>query len=173
MTARTVSFQIPAELARTEAIRNTEPERFSPLRAVAQNLSRRGIAVAKVELVNTALLSFAEVLFDADPDGIAPNLDPDGRVLIPAPWGRAGGRMWGLRNTEQRAFSWLMRQRSEQQNQPLFVYDADTKQWLLGRGYARRSAMAYCRTMPVTLPEWRAAWSATRSNWARQNLGEE
>ncbi len=173
MTAKILNYRIPAELERTETIAAAHPDRFSPMRAVAQNLTRRGIAVAKVELVNVALTSFAEVLFDVDPDGIAPNLDVDGRLLIPAPWGRAGGRMWGLRNTEQRAFSWIMRRRSEQQGQPLFVYDDAAKQWLLGRGYTRRTAMAYCRTMPVTLQEWRAAWAATRSTWARQNLGEE
>lgn len=173
MTARTLSYQIPNELARTEAIVQAQPDRHSPLRSVAQSLSRRGVAVAKVELVNTALAAFTEILFDVDPDGVEPNLDPDGRLLIPAPWGRAGGRLWGLRNTEQRAFAWLMRRRSEEQNTPLYVYDVEGRQWLLGRGYTRRSAMAYVRTMEVTLPEWRAAWSATRSTWARQNLGQE
>ena len=173
MTTRTLSYQIPNELARTEAIVQAQPDRHSPLRAVAQSLTRRGVAVAKVELVNTALAAFTEILFDVDPDGVEPNLDPDGRLLIPAPWGRAGGRLWGLRNTEQRAFAWLMRRRSESQNQPLYIYDVEGRQWLLGRGYTRRSAMAYVRTMEVTLPEWRTAWSATRSTWARQNLGQE
>lgn len=164
--------QIPNELARTETIVQAEPAPRAPLRTVAENLSRRGLAAAKVELANAAMLAFTEVIFDVDPDGVMPNIDADGRLLIPAPWGRSGGRMWGLRNTEQRTFTWLMRKRSETQNQPLFVYDAESRQWLLGRGYTKRSALAYVRTMPVTLSEWRAAWTATRSQWSRDNLGE-
>lgn len=165
-------YRIPAELARTEAVTDAQPERYAPLRVVAQNLSRRGVAVAKVELVNAALLAFTETIFETDPDDTLPNVDHDGRVLIPAPWGRAGGKMWGLRATEQRAFSWLMRQRSEVQNQPLYVYDAEARCWLLGRNYGKRAALTYLRNLPVTLAEWRAAWAATRSQWARQNLGD-
>lgn len=173
MTTRTLAFQVPRELARTEAMTTVQaPDRHTPLRSVAQRLTRRGVAGAKVELVNTALLAFVEVIFDADPDGVYANLDKDGRVLIPAPWGRSGGRLWGLRNTEQRAFSWLMRQRSDAESAPLFVFDAECKQWLLASGYTKITALAYLRQMPITLGEWRAAWSATRSTWASQNLGE-
>lgn len=85
MTAKTMTMQIPAELARSEAIARTQPDRHSPLRAVAENLSRRGVAAAKVELVNLALVEFTTVLFDQDVDGITPNVDADGRILIPAP----------------------------------------------------------------------------------------
>lgn len=80
--------------------------------------------------------------------------------------------MWGLRRTEQRALNQIMRQRSTTQNMPLFVYDADSRTWLLGRSASLRSSMTYLRNVPVTLAEWRQAWDATRSTWARQNLGE-
>lgn len=173
MTTRTLAFQVPRELQRTEVMAAVQaPERHTALRSVAQRLTRRGIAGAKVELINTALLAFTEAIFDADLDGVYCNLDQDGRLLIPSPWGRAGGRLWGLRNTEQRAFSWLMRQRSDAESAPLFVFDAEYRQWFLASGYTRLSALAYIRGMPVTLSEWRAAWAATRSTWARQNLGE-
>lgn len=173
MTTRTLAYQVPRELARTEAMAAVQaPDRHTPLRSVAQRLTRRGVAGAKVELVNTALLAFVEVVFDADPDGVYCNVDKDGRVLIPAPWGRAGGRLWGLRATEQRAFSWLMRRRSDTESAPLFIFDAEYRLWFLAAGYTRNTALAYLRGMPVTLGEWRAAWSATRSTWASQNLGE-
>lgn len=173
MTTRTLAFQVPRELARTEAMAAVPaPDRHTPLRSVAQRLTRRGVAGAKVELVNTALLAFVEVIFDADPDGVYANLDKDGRLLIPAPWGRAGGRLWGLRATEQRAFSWLMRRRSDTESAPLFVFDAEYRLWFLAAGYTKHTALAYLRGMPVTLPEWRTAWAATRSTWASQNLGE-
>lgn len=175
MTTRTLDYagQMPRELQRTEAIAAAQPDRHAPLRAVAQNLTRRGVAAAKVELANTALLAFVEVLFDVDPDDYTPNLDPDGRVLIPMPWGRAGGAMWGLRSTEQRAMNVIMRQRAELAA-ALFIYDLGSRCWLVGRGYAgRRVALAYLRQCPITLQEWRAAWSSTRSPWARKNLGND
>lgn len=172
MTTRTLAYQVPRELARTEAMTSVPaPDRHTPLRSVAQRLTRRGVAGAKVELVNTALLAFTEVLFDVDPDGQFVNVDADGRILIPAPFGRAGGRLWGLRATEQRAFSWLMRRRSDTESAPLFVFDGEYRQWFLASGYSRLTALAYLRQMPVTLGEWRAAWAATRSTWAGQNLG--
>ena len=173
MTTRTLAYQVPRELQRTEALAATPaPERHTALRNVAQRLTRRGIAGAKVELINNALLAFTEAIFDADPDGVYANIDVDGRLLIPAPWGRAGGRLWGLRNTEQRAFSWLMRRRSDAESAPLYVFDAEYRQWFLASGYTRLAALAYLRGMPVTLAEWRAAWTATRSTWASRNLGE-
>lgn len=168
----TMAYQIPRELERTETIQQARPAPHVALRQAAQALSRRGLAAAKAELVNHALLAYVELIFETDDDGVMPNVDTDGRLVVPAPWGRAGGRLWGLRNTEQRAFNWLMRRRQDEQNQPLFVYDGATRQWLVGR-YTKRSAMAYLRTMPITLAEWREAWSATRSQWARRNLGGE
>jgi hypothetical protein len=167
-----MNYVIPAELERTEAIAATAPTRHTPLRQVAQKLTRRGVMAAKAELANTALLAFVEVLFDVDADQVYANIDPDGRIMIPAPFGRNGGLLWGLRRTEQRALSWLMRQRSEMQESPLFVYDAEFRQWFVGAGYTRRSALAYLRAFPVALAEWREAWTATRSTWANQNLGE-
>lgn len=175
MTTRTLDFvgQMPRELARTEAIAAAQPDRYAPLRAVAQNLSKRGVAAAKVELVNTALAAYVSLIFEVDEDDFTPHLDPDGRVNRPAPWGRAGGRMWGLRSSEQRALNVVMRQRSEA-SAPLFVYSVEGRGWYLGHGYnSRRVALAYLRQCPITLQEWRAAWTATRSPWARRNLGND
>jgi len=175
MTA-TISFDVsrmPRELARTEAITQAQPERHTPLRAIAQKLSRRGVAAAKCELANSALLALVEVLHELDTDGSMPNVDGDGRILVPVPWGKLGYHHWGLRASEGRALNWLLRRRSEVENEPLFVFDGDTRQWLLGRKYeSRKHAIAYLRLCPVTLPEWRAGWDSTRSAWARRNLGD-
>lgn len=173
MTARTMQYRIPAELARSEAITQAQPDRFAPLRAVAKNLSRRGVAQAKAELVNQALLTLADLIYEADTDGRPANVDPDGRILVPLPWGRLGHKAWGLRRTEANALRWLMLQRYATQNEPLWVYDAAGRTWLVNLAYTRRSALAYLRTMPVTLVEWRQAWEQTRSQWARQNLAGE
>ena len=170
---RAMNYVIPAELERSEAIAATSaPTRHTPLRAVAQKLTRRGVMGAKAELANNALVAFVECLFDVDSDQVYSNIDPDGRVLIPSPWGRNGAAQWGLRRTEQRALSWLLRRRCMTSDNPLFVYDGELKNWYVGADYTRRSALAYLRAAPVTLSEWREAWTATRSTWANQNLGE-
>ncbi len=169
-----ITDAIPRELARTEAMQDTQPSRLLSLRGIAESLTRRGVMAAKCELANQALLAFVEVLYDADADGVTANVDPDGTVLIPAPFGRGGGPLWGLRATEQRTLNLVMRQRSQAHNEPLFVYGEDTRRWLLGRPYvSRRAALAYLRGYPVTLAEFRAAWQVTRSQWARKNLGDE
>lgn len=164
--------QIQNELQRTEAVAGVHVERHTAqrLRSVAQSLNRRGVAAAKLELVNSAMLAFVEVLFDTDPDGVHANLDPDGLVLIPAPFGRAGGTKWGLRNTEQRTFAHVMRKRSIEENAPLFVYLEDARRWYVGTGYTKNTALAYMRTKPISLEEWRAAWAVCRSNWAKQHI---
>ena len=67
MTTRTLAYQVPRELARTEAMTSVPaPDRHTPLRAVAQRLTRRGVAGAKVELVNTALLTLTDLLYETD-----------------------------------------------------------------------------------------------------------
>ncbi len=173
---KTLTYQIdaiPRELQRTEAIQDVQPQRMTTLRSVAQNLSRRGVLATKAELCNQVLVAFVEVLFETDDDGVSANVDATGMVLIPAPFGRGGGPLWGLRATEQRTLNVIMRQRSEAHSEPLFVYAADNRRWLLGRPYtSRRTAMAYLRSLPVTVAEWRAAWQETRSQWARKNLGD-
>lgn len=175
MTMRVMDYagQMPKELERTEALVEKAPDRSTPMRAVAQLLSRRGVAAAKCELANTALAAMIDLLFEVDGDGVMPNQDTDGRLLVPAPWGRNGGHLWGLRSTEQRTLNHIMRARSER-NGALFVYDHEGRFWLLGRGYSSRmTAGAYLRHTPIVLAEWRAAWQATRSQWARRHLGDE
>ena len=173
MTTRTMAFQVPRELQRTETLTTVQPapHTVQRLRSVAQSLSRRGVAAAKVELANTALLTLVDLVYEFDDDGRASNVDTDGRVLIPLPWGRLGYRYWGLRRTEANALRWLMLQRAAQQGEPWLVYDQAARCWLLNLAYdSRRSALTYWRQLPVTLAEWRAATDATRSLWAAQNM---
>ena len=172
---KTYSFDMTArELARTEVVadKRNQVERFAPLRAVAQNLSRRGVAAAKVELMNHALALAVDLVLETDEDGVRPHMDKDGRIGVQLPWTRTGGPVWGLRRTEQRAFNLVMRLRSDNEPQPLFLYDAESRGWLWGV-WSRHSAGAYLRNNPITLKEWRAAWLAVSSQWARQNMGRQ
>jgi hypothetical protein len=173
MTTRTLAYQVPKELQRTEALTTVQPAQHTVqrLRSVAQSLSRRGVAAAKVELANTALVTLVDLLYETDEDGRPANVDADGRVLIPLPWGRLGYRVWGLRRTEANALRWLMMNRAAQHGEPWLVYDQAARCWLLNLAYdSRRVALAYWRQLPVTLAEWRAAADATRSQWAAQNM---
>ena len=170
---KTMNFvsTIPAELERTEAIAATSPPtRHTPLRQVAQKLTRRGVMGAKAELANNAVLTLVDMVYETDEDGTWANVDADGRILIPLPWGRLGYRHWGLRRTEANALRWLMMQRTTK-GEPWLVYDAEARCWLLNLAYStRRTALAYWRQLPITLAEWRAASDATRSQWADQHL---
>lgn len=174
MTTRTMEYRIPAELARSEALATVPtPERHTPLRTVAQKLTRRGVMAAKCELANQVLLTLADLVYEIDDDGRWANVDDDGRLLIPLPWGRLGYRHWGLRRTEANALRWVMLQRSTR-GEPWLVYDAGARCWLLNLAYeSRRQGLAYWRQLPVSLGEWRAASDATRSQWAAQNLTSE
>lgn len=173
MTTKSFAYRIPSELERTETIAQAQPIQTNPMRAAAQTLTRRGIMAAKAEIANQALWAIVDVLFDEDADYVLSNVDEDGRILIAKPWGRLGYKAWGLRATEAKALNHILRQRSDTEPQPLFVYDATIRDWLVGRGYTRRMAGSYLRTTPVTLSEWRAAWRAVRSTWAAKNMGEE
>ena len=163
--------KLPRELARTEVITEAKDqvEAYAPLRKIAVALSRRGLAAAKTELANHALALAVDLVLEQDSDGYRPNQDPDGRIIVPLPWTRSGTKAWGLRRTEGRTFNRIMRQRSDSEPQPLFIYDAEGRCWLWG-SWKRATAGAYLRSNPITLAEWRKAWSAETSPWARQNL---
>lgn len=166
--------KLPRELARTEVITDAKEdvERFGPMRQFAAKLSRRGLAGAKSELANHALALAVDLVLEQDADGWRPNLDADGRILVPLPWTRSGARHWGFRATEGRVFNLIMRQRSDREPQPLFVYDLELRGWLWG-AWKRQTVGAYLRQNPITITEWRNAWNARASEWGRQHLGKE
>lgn len=174
MKTTTYSFdleKLPRELARTEVVteKRDQVERFAPLRSVAQALSRRGLASAKVELVNHALALAVDMVLEVDTDNVYANQDADGRILVPLPWTRSGARAWGLRRTEGRTFNHIMRARSDHEPQPLFIYERSARVWLWG-AWRGRTAAAYLRENPINLAEWRPAWEAETSPWARQQM---
>ena len=167
--------KLPRELQRTEVVRDAQAgvERFTPLRSVVQTLSRRGMAGAKVELLNHALAGAVDLCLESDADGRAANVDfVTGAVLVPLPWGEAGYKMWGLRITEARAMRYIMRRRAERDRPPLFVYDTDARRWVWSRTFGRTTAASYLRAAPITLAEYRQAWDAGRTQWAAQHMPE-
>lgn len=167
--------RLPRELARTEVIADNrnQVERFSPLRALATNLSRRGVASAKVELFNHVVAAAVDLCLECDPDGRPANVDHiTGVVLVPLPWGEAGYKMWGLRITECRALRYILRQRAEVHRPPLFDYDPTLRRWVFGQTWTRNTAAMYLRNAEITLAEYRRAWDAGRTAWAAQHMPE-
>ena len=165
--------KLPRELARTETVAGAQGtvERFSPLRALATNLSRRGVAQAKVELMNHAVATAVDLCLECDPDGRPANVDHiTGAVLVPLPWGEAGYRMWGLRVTECRQLRYILRRRAEKDRPPLFDYDPQMRRWVFDRFWSRNTAAGYLRMSPITLAEYRAAWDATNTRWAAEHM---
>jgi len=178
MPVKTVDFgfnleKMPRELARTEVVtaNKDQVERFAPLRLAAQNLSRRGVAAAKVELFNHVVAAAADLCLEYDADGRPANVDAiTGAVLVPMPWGEAGYRRWGLRVTECRQLRYILLRRAERDRPPLFDYDAAMRRWVFPSLWSRRTAGSYLSLQPITLAEYRAAWDATRTAWATQHM---
>jgi len=168
--------QLPRELARIEDTQRAQPvpahqPRLGNLAAAAQQLSRRGLAAAKAELVNAALLALAEHLYARDPDGAPVHYDPHtGRTGTALPWGPRGYKIWGLRSSEGKALRWIMFQRTLPTDpQPWLDWDPDSRGWVVNlRSYPSLGrAVIYLQQHPVSLAEWRAAVAVTRTAWAR------
>lgn len=176
MKTKTYDFNLdtlPRELARTEVIaeRRDQVERFRPLREAARHLSRRGLAATKAELFNHALAALADLCMEWETDERRANVDVDGRLLVPVPWGDAGYKVWGLRVTEARVLRRIMLQRAAQAG-ALWYYDADGRCWLWNLEHRKGSAISYLSNHPVTVPEYLSAYDAERTTWARRKWGE-
>lgn len=129
------------------------------LAQAAQELSKAGDNQSRVELLNESILALTTELYATDPDGAPCNIDrATYRLLIPAPWGRAGWRKWGLRYWEAEQLRRILMVRGQMGRvQPLFDYNTDTRQWYLNvSDYPRLDlALLYWKKNPISLSEWR------------------
>ena len=174
MATKTYAFDVATrELARTEVIadRKDQVERFAPLREVARNLSRRGLAAAKAELFNNARAALADLCMEWETADRRANVDVDGRLLVPVPWGDAGYRVWGLRVTEARILRRIMLQRAAHAG-ALWYYDVDGRCWLWNLEHRKATAISYLTNHPVTVSEYLASYDAERTTWARSKWGK-
>lgn len=174
MATKTYAFDVATrELARTEVIadRKDQVERFAPLREVARNLSRRGLAAAKAELFNNALAALADLCMEWETADRRANVDVDGRLLVPVPWGDAGYRVWGLRVTEARILRRIMLQRAAHAG-ALWYYDVDGRCWLWNLEHRKATAISYLTNHPVTVGEYLSSYDAERTTWARSKWGK-
>lgn len=125
----------------------------------AQDLNRAGNMALHVELANEALTKFVIMLYYKDQDGGWANIDGrTHRLLVPAPWGSAGWKYWGLRNWESRILRCVMLERVRDAKRPcLFDYNGEARIWHLNvLDYpAIEAAQHYLQRSPITLAEWR------------------
>lgn len=174
MATKTYAFDVATrELARTEVIteKKDQVERFRPLREAAKHLSRKGLAVTKAELFNNALAALADLCMEWETADRRANVDIDGRLLVPVPWGDAGYKVWGLRVTEARILRRIMLQRAAQAG-ALWYYDGDGRCWLWNLEHRKATAISYLTNHPVTVGEYLSAYDAERTTWARSKWGK-
>ena len=122
----------------------------------AGNLSKAGELQARVEVINEALTKFVQLLYQADTDGGFCNVDcATFRVLIPAPFGSAGWKRWGLRSWEATALRRFLSHRcTEKGKRPaLFEYNFEARTWHLNAlDYSTFEAAGhYLKREPMTV----------------------
>jgi hypothetical protein len=144
-------------LERKQGIIATTPQRHTALRAAAESLSRRNADAAICELFSEALSRLVALAYETDAGGPC-NIDSvTARLLIPAPWGRAGHARWGIRPQEANILREIMQGR--QYAPGLFVYDTSARCWRLNwHDYpTRNAAMRYLERYPLGIQELRQA----------------
>jgi hypothetical protein len=151
---------ILATLERKTAISTATPERFTAIGRAADNLSRRTVDAAIVELMSEAMQRLTLLAYERDDAGYV-NIDPvTWRLLIPAPHGRAGHRKWGLTRAESDVLRDMLRERQAQtDSRPpgLWLYDRTRKQWRVNLfDYdALSDGQAYWQRWPLSIQEYR------------------
>lgn len=150
--------------ARKAAISTAQPERYTALRAFADNLSRKNIDMALCEYFNEAMQRLTLLAYERDDAGYV-NIDPvTCRLLIPAPWGRAGHRSWGITRVESDALREMIQCRQPQtDSRPpgLWLYDRTRRCWTLNVWDfdVVADGQAYWQRWPLTILEFRQARS--------------
>jgi hypothetical protein len=127
--------------------------------AAAAELSNAGNNQARVDLLQEAALSVTKLCYECDPDGTPCNIDARTyRLLVPAPWGKAGWRKWGLRDWEAGIMRQILIVRGQMQRvPPLFDYNAESRTWHVNmQDYGRLDlGLVYWKQNPIQLKDWR------------------
>lgn len=155
-------------IERTVEIRQAlpSPNVKQRLAQAAQELSLAGSNQMRVELLNESILALTKILYECDPDGRPANVDHvTHRLLIPAPWGRAGWKRWGLRYWESEILRKILIVRGQMERvKPLFDYNDESRTWHLNLAtYPRLDlALMHWKANQITLREWRLHADAYR-----------
>ena len=163
-TVSNVKREAEDALQRSHTALDVQPGRHTAQRFadVAQALSRAGVAAAHAEVLNAALQRLVELCYQRDTDARLCNCDTNGKLLVPAPWGKSGYKKWGLRRREADVLrAVLMQRQTPQQGRPvpLFVWDADGRTWYCNmEDYkSHAEAQAYVSHYGVSSREYKQA----------------
>lgn len=158
-----MSALVPNLIRRFETVVETMAGAHTPLRKPAEIASQRALWAARAELSMQAIAAACEALCEVDGNGKPINVDAaTGRILIPLPWGRAGGAQWGLRSSEQKTLTRIVRARALL---PDALFEYDRQQWYTTAGFGRLAALRYLQRQPITLEEYRRAWQESARVW--------
>jgi hypothetical protein len=151
--------------ARKAAISTADPERYTTIQRAAEALSRRNADAAIVELFAEAMQRLTLLAYERDDDGAWSNIDPvTWRLLLPAPFGRAGHRKWGISRSESEVLRQMIQDRQAQtDHRPpgLWLYDRTRRCWRVNLFDFDTLAdgQAYWQRWPLTIQECRTARS--------------
>lgn len=154
-------MELDTLIERTQQVRDAlpMPNIKQRMAEAAADLSRAGENQKRVELLQEAVLALTKLCYECDPDGQPANIDSRTyRLLIPAPWGKAGWRRWGLRAWEAEILRQILIVRCQmRRTEPLFDYNTEARTWHVNmQQYSRLDvALLYWKSNPVTLKEWR------------------
>ncbi|MCC6457838.1 MAG: hypothetical protein IT328_22975 [Caldilineaceae bacterium] len=156
--------EIVRVVERKGEIMQAKPQRFVLVQRAAEQLSRRNADAAIVELMMEAMQRLTLLAYEQDADGYCNIDDPTGRLLIPAPWGRAGYKRWAITPSESVILREMIQRRQIGRNgrgPGLWLYDASRRCWRLNLyDYDRLSdGQAYWQRWPLTVAEYRQARS--------------
>lgn len=149
--------QLPDRLA---AIRYAEvtPAVKQRIMEAAAGIDADATNQMRVETINEAALAFTVVAYQLGADGrLAFVDDRTWRLLIAAPWGRAGWKYWKLRAWEGEVMRKILFLRAESQRKAsLYAYNEQSKTWHLNVGAypTLDHGMDYWRRQPITQKEF-------------------
>lgn len=155
---------IIATVARKQTMMEAAPARHMTVQRAAEAISRRNADAAIVELFMEAMQRLTLLAYEQDDHGYC-NIDAvTGKLLIPAPWGRAGHKRWGITPSESVVLREMVQQRQigrAGRAPGLWLYDRTRRCWRLNLFDfdTLRDGQAYWQRWPLSVTEYREARS--------------
>lgn len=152
-------------IARKEGIAHASPARHTHIQRAAESLSRRNADAAVVELFSEAMQRLTLLAYEQDAHDYC-NIDPvSHRLLIPAPFGRAGHKRWGITPSEAVVLREMVQQRQAQRaDRPpgVWQYDRTRRCWCLNLFDfdTVQDGQRYWQRWPLSVMEYRQARAA-------------
>jgi hypothetical protein len=124
---------------------------------MSASLTRTGAAQATAELLNEATMKAIGLLYEVDADGVPANVDSDGKILIPLPWGSVGRPKYALRRTEGDSLRKYIQHLEAQRRPAVRLFYFENGRWYLDCWTypTKADALAYWRLVAVNASVWR------------------